>query len=156
MAERWIGLYGDLALRTAYLYLGDRGLAEDCVQEALLSAWRARARLRDPGAERGWLMTIVANAARSMLRRRVPVPTDAIPQEPAPGDAFAELALAADLRRALALLTSEQREVIVLRVYLDLSVEETARTLGVAEGTVKSRLNRALEALRQVWIPSSD
>jgi RNA polymerase sigma-70 factor (ECF subfamily) len=156
LAERWVGLYGDLALRTAYLFLGDRALAEDCVQDAFFSAWRARHSLRDPGAERAWLMAIVANTARSHLRRKIPVPTDAIPADLSAGDPFAELTLSADLGRALHQLPSEQREVVVLRVYLDLSVEETARTLRVAEGTVKSRLSRALEALRRSWTPTSD
>ncbi|MGH7610274.1 MAG: RNA polymerase sigma factor [Candidatus Dormibacteria bacterium] len=156
MAERWVGLYGDLALRTAYLYLGDRGLAEDCVQEALVSAWKARASLRDPAAERSWLMAIVANTARSQLRRKVPIPTDALQADPDPTDPFAELALASDLRRALEGLPLEQREVIVLRVYLDMSVEETAKTLKIATGTVKSRLSRGLEALRLVWTRTSD
>ncbi|MGH7692640.1 MAG: RNA polymerase sigma factor [Candidatus Dormibacteria bacterium] len=156
LAERWVRLYGDLALRTAYLLLRDRGLAEDCVQDAFLSAWRARTSLRDPGAERAWLMTIVANTARSHLRRRIPVPTDTVPADPGTGDPYAELALSADLREALDQLTRDQREVIVLRVYLDLSVEDTARALKVAEGTVKSRLSRALEALRLIWIPTTD
>ena len=72
LAERWVSLYGDLALRTAYLFLRDRALAEDCVQDAFVSAWKARFSLRDPRAERGWLLTIVANTARSHLRRRIP------------------------------------------------------------------------------------
>lgn len=155
LAERWVGLYGDLALRTAYLFLHDRGLAEDCVQDAFVRAWKARFTLRDQGAERAWLLTIVANTARSHLRRRIPVPTDAIPADLSSGDPFADLALSADLSQALAQLPPDQREVIVMRVYLDLSVEETARALRVAEGTVKSRLSRALEALRQIWIPTS-
>ncbi|MGC2192442.1 MAG: sigma-70 family RNA polymerase sigma factor [Candidatus Dormiibacterota bacterium] len=156
LAERWVGLYGDLALRTAYLFLRDRGLAEDCVQDAFVSAWKARASLRDPGAERAWLMTIIANTARSHLRRRIPIPTDTVAADPSLRDPFSELALSSDLRRALDQLPTDQREVIVLRVYLDLSVEETARSLKVAEGTVKSRLSRALEALRLLWIPTTD
>lgn len=156
LAERWIGLYGDLALRTACLFLRDRGLAEDCVQDAFVSAWKARNSLRDPRAERAWLMTIVANTARSHLRRRVPIPTDALPADLSARDPIDDLALAADLGQALDQLPADQREVIVLRVYLDLSVAETAKSLGVAEGTVKSRLNRALEAMRQIWIPTTD
>ena len=156
LAERWVGLYGDIALRTAYLFLRDRGLAEDCVQDAFVSAWRARSSLRDPGAERAWLLSIVANTARSHLRRRIPIPTDNLPEDPTTRDPFSDLALSADLRQALDQLPADQREVIALRVYLDLSVEESARTLGVAAGTVKSRLSRALEALRLIWIPTSD
>jgi len=156
LAERWVSLYGDIALRTAYLFLRDRGRAEDCVQDAFVSAWRARSSLRDPGAERAWLMTIVANTARSHLRRRIPIPTDSVPQDPTTRDPFSDLAVAADLRQALDQLPADQREVIAMRVYLDLSVEETARALKVAQGTVKSRLNRALEALRLIWIPTND
>jgi RNA polymerase sigma-70 factor (ECF subfamily) len=155
LAERWVSLYGDVALRTAYLFLRDRGLAEDCVQDSFVSAWRARHSLRDQSAERAWLLTIVANTARSHLRRRIPLPTDILPEDPTTRDPFSDLALSADLGQALDQLPADQREVIVLRVYLDLSVEETARALKVAEGTVKSRLSRALEALRLIWIPTS-
>jgi RNA polymerase sigma factor (sigma-70 family) len=84
------------------------------------------------------------------------VPTDTIPADLAAGDPYADLALSTDLRRALDQLPFDQQEVIVMRVYLDLSVEETARALKVADGTVKSRLSRALEALRQIWIPTTD
>ena len=152
---RWLSAYGDVALRTAYLILGDRAAAEDAVQEGFLRAWRSRHTLRDPGAERSWLLAIVANAARSERRRRVPLPIGDALAPAAVRDPFADLDLAAALREALAALSPEQRAVVVLRVYLDRSVAETAAALGVEEGTVKSRLNRALVALRSRWTPTS-
>ena len=120
---RWLSDYGDVALRTAYLILGDRAAAEDAVQEGFLRAWRSRHTLRDPGAERSWLLAIVANAARSERRRRVPLPIGDALAPAAVGDPFADLDLAA--------------------------------ALGIEEGTVKSRLNRALVALRSRWTPTS-
>ncbi len=155
LVERWLRQYGDLALRTAYLLLGDRGEAEDAVQDAFLKAWRARLQLRDPKSERAWLMAIVANAARSQLRRRVAEPTDRDPEAGA-ADPFSDLELAGELRHALAALAEEQRQVVIMRVYLDLSVEETAAALGIPAGTVKSRLSRGLEVLRAAWTPTSD
>ena len=141
-------------MRTAYLLLGDRGLAEDCVQDAFLSTWRARHSLRDAGAEQGGVMAMVRQPRRAPpLRRKVPIPTDTLPADLSSRDPFAELALAADLRPSMDELPSEQREVIVLRVYLDPSVEEPARILKVATGTVESRLSRALEALRLLMDP---
>ncbi len=156
--ERWLEQYGDLALRTAVLVVGERSAAEDAVPEGFRRAWQARGTLRDPGAERGWLLAIVANAARSQRRRRVPVPTDAEPSGTAVGptaDPFDALDLAADLRVALAGLHPEHRDVIAYRIGLDCSVEETAAILGVEPGTVKSRLHRALAELRRRWTPTS-
>ncbi|HVA22702.1 MAG TPA: RNA polymerase sigma factor [Candidatus Micrarchaeia archaeon] len=152
--ERWLEQYGDLALRTAYLVLGERPAAEDAVQEGFLRAWQARASLRDPGAERGWLLAIVANAARSQRRRRVAAPVDAEPVGIAAGpplDPYDALDLAADLAAALRTLAPEHRAVIAYRIGLDCSVEETASILGVEPGTVKSRLHRALADLRGRW-----
>jgi len=158
MVERWLAQYGDLALRTAYLVLGERSAAEDAVQEGFLRAWQARGSLRDIGAERGWLLAIVANAARSQRRRRVPVASDQEPVGLALGpssDPFAALDLAAELRVALNQLAPDHREVIAYRIGLDCSVDETAAILGVEAGTVKSRLHRALAELRRLWTPTS-
>jgi RNA polymerase sigma-70 factor, ECF subfamily len=130
--------------RLALLMLDDPAEAEDAVQEAAVKAWR---KLRTVRAEvRPWFFAIVANECRSVRRRRWfsvirrdDIDTPTAWRDPADG---------AELRRAVRTLSAEHRMVIALRFYLDLSLEDVAATLGTPVGTVKSRLHRAVQALR--------
>lgn len=142
--------YGLQVLRTARLILRDEQLAEDVVQDTFVRAWRNIRSLRDqePGP---WLMRIATNESISVWRRRHRF--DALAQrfgrlreEKTAPSAESHL----DLARALARLSAEQRAVIVLHYYQDLSVEDTARTLGLPPDTVKSRLKVALRRLREL------
>lgn len=132
-----------VALRT----VGDREEAADALQDALLSAYRAGAGFRGDSAVTTWLHRIVVNACLDRIRRRqvrptVPLP-EAGPGEPAqPGDQLADRDTALVVHRALAELPVEQRAALVLVELHGHSVAETARILGVAEGTVKSRCAR--------------
>jgi RNA polymerase sigma-70 factor (ECF subfamily) len=137
----------DSGLRLAVGMLDDRALAEDAVQDAMVLAWRRIAGLRDPVALRLWFLAIVANRCRDTRRarwwsviKRADVRTAALPTT----DHGAVL----DLRAALARLGVEQRLVVVLHYYFDLSLEEVAAVAGVRLGTVKSRLHRGLAQLR--------
>ncbi|MGI8694572.1 MAG: SigE family RNA polymerase sigma factor [Geodermatophilaceae bacterium] len=134
---------------TAYLVTADRGVAEDCVQEALARVhrrWRALQREGDPEA---YARRSVINAALSWRRRRrvaeVPLPSAGDP--PAPADASARLD--AELMRALRALPPRMRAVVVLRYVEDRSEVETADLLGCSVGTVKSTGHRGLARLRQ-------
>lgn len=135
-------------LRLAAGILGDRGLAEDAVQDALVTAWGGLARLRDSSALRLWFLAIVANRCRDARRARwwsvlkgiEPVRA----HQPGVDDGGASL----DLRRALGSLGIDQRMVIVLHYYFDLSLEDVATVAGLRLGTVKSRLHRGLRQLR--------
>jgi RNA polymerase sigma factor (sigma-70 family) len=142
----------EIAFRTAMLITGHPQDAEEAAQDGFVKAWRALHRFREGEPLRPWLLTIVANEARNRRRaagRRehlalraaaaLPVPAD----EPAP--AYDRDALAAALGR----LREEDRVVIGCRYLLDLSEAETAAALGVKRGTVKSRLSRALDRLRE-------
>ena len=132
-----------VALRT----LRDPEEAADALQEALISAFRGASSFRAESAVTTWLHRIVVNACVDRVRRRqvrpaVPLPEGG-PGEPAvPGDATADRDLRLDVSKALAQLPIEQRAPIVLVDVQGYTVTETARVLGIAEGTVKSRCAR--------------
>ena len=135
----------------ARLILRDPELARDAVQEATLRAWKNLRGLRDPSRFDAWLHRLTINACLDLARRRrgriVEVELTAIHDAPVP-DATSRVADALYIEQMLAAIDAAQRAVIVLHYYLDLSLPETAAALGVPVGTAKSRLNRALAAMR--------
>jgi RNA polymerase sigma-70 factor (ECF subfamily) len=144
----------DRAYRISRLILGDPFEAEDATHDAALSAWRRFGELRDPGKFEAWFGRILVNACRDRqrARRRLPISVQAGQIEPIgggdaadPADAIARREL---LVRALSTLNSDHREVIVLRYYADLTVDQIAERTGASTGTVKSRLHYALRHLR--------
>ncbi len=139
----------DGAYRYATLMMGNRADAEDATHDAALTAWRHLGELREPAKFEAWFGRIVVNACRDRLRsrRRMPthVPLDAELSSPDPNTGFAGSdALAGAVRS----LSTDHREVIVLRFYDDLTVDQIAARTGVGAGTVKSRLHYALRHLR--------
>ena len=140
------------AYRLAGYMLCDASAAEDAAQEAVLRAWRAYPRLRDHGQFRSWLQRIVANVCRDQRRRRRLVrfvPLDGASEEPQPGDPFRTALDRVAIGRAIAQLSGEHREVVVMRYMLDLTNEEVGERLGIPVGTVKSRLHYAFTELRR-------
>ncbi len=140
---------------TAYLMTGDAAVAEEHVQEAFLNAWRGIRTFRRGSALKPWLMRILVNAVLSQRRRRsLPtVPLDESAPLAAPTRADEAIEASEDrqaVRDALAQLSPEHRQVVVLRYFAELTVPEVARSAGVREGTVKSRLHRALRHLREL------
>jgi len=154
--EELVRRYQDVAVRAAHVIAPD-GDAEDAAQEAFVKAYRALARFRTGSPFRPWLLRIVTNEARNRRRsagRRTGLALRAAEDRPL-GDAAPspESAVLASERRAalvaaLNRLRDDDREVIGARYFLDLSEAETADTLGIPRGTVKSRLSRALGRLR--------
>jgi len=137
------------AYRLAVGMLRSEADAEDAVQEAVLKAWRHFGRFRRDSDLRPWLFTIVANECRGQRRtrwwsviRRADTADDIV------GEASAGDPATVDLRRALYHLPHDQRLVLILRYYLDLSYDEVAHTLGISTKAAKSRTYRALERLR--------
>lgn len=130
--------------------LGDATEAQDATQEAMARAWRARGSLRDSDAFEGWLDRIVVNACMDRMRKRKLIRFVEIEagEEVQAGDPFRDLLAKDELGRALDVLPPEQRAVVVLRYWRDLTVDEIARRLGCPSGTVKSRLHAAIAALR--------
>jgi len=142
-------LYG-LAVRT----LGDRGLAEEAVQETFLRAWHAADRF-DPalGSLRTWLFAIARNVVIDIGRARAVRPrlADAAVVEDRPDeeeDPYERALLAWEVEEALRRLGDAHREVLVETYYRCRPYAEVAAALGVPEGTVKSRVYYALRALR--------
>ncbi len=141
---------GDRLFAIARLILRDVDRAQDAVQDALVQAWRALPQLRDPDRFDAWMRKLIFNACMDIARRsqrwEAQVNVVALP-EPV-SDASDSIADRDQLERGFRRLRPEQRAAIVLRYYLDLTVPEVAETLGIPEGTAKSRLHHAMSALR--------
>lgn len=136
---------------TAWLIVRDRELARDAVQEALLRAWRDLPRLRDPGRFEAWLHRLLVNSCLEVVRRRrrrsIEVELQPI-HEHHVSDPAGTVADWDELERAFNHLSADQRATVVLHYFVGLPVAEVAATLGVPDGTVKSRLNRSLAMMR--------
>lgn len=119
--------------------------AEDIVQTALLKCYRSWRRVQRADQPEAYVYRVLVNVLRDARSRRWigEVPTDELPDDGRDDDYLTGL----EVRRALASMSHDHREVLVLRYYVDLSEAETARVLGVQPGTVKSRTARALAAL---------
>lgn len=147
--DELVGPLVNQAFRLAFGMLHDRASSEDAVQEAAVRAWRKLSNLRPGSPLRPWFLAIVANQCRTTLRSRwwSVIRVDELERSDPTG--FEDrIVRGADLRAALRKLATDQREVLVLRYYLDLPLEEVASITGVPVGTVKSRINRGLAAMR--------
>lgn len=141
-------------VRAMAVTLGDAGLAADSVDEAMARAWDRWEVVRGMDAPAGWVYRVALNHGRSRWRRRRREdlrPTPESGAEPATDPT----PLDDDLQQALLDLPHAHREVVVLRLLLDLDTGATAAVLEVAEGTVRSRLARAVAALRSALEVSS-
>jgi RNA polymerase sigma-70 factor (ECF subfamily) len=134
----------------ARLILHDGEHAKDAVQETLIRAWRDLPGLREPAAFDTWLHRLLVHACVDAGReqQRILTLTARVIEQPVVGDALARLAARDEMERAFSRLEREQRAILALRYYADLSLPETARALGIPLGTAKSRLHRALGALQ--------
>ena len=139
-------------VRLAALLVRDTGTAEEVVQDAFVAMHRRWRRLRDPDKALAYLRQAVVNGARSTLRHRVVVQRHAhsegarLAVVDGPGSGVDRRDA---VRQGLATLSDRQREVLVLRYYLDLSEAEIADALGISRGAVKSHASRGAAALRE-------
>ena len=142
--------YAGVTQRTARVLLANPLDAEDAVQEAWLDAWRALGRVRPDHPFRPWILTLTANRCRMSARKRIPVSVPYSPDlvETQDTPLVADVPHDEELEQALASLQESQRQVVALRYYADLSLEEIATLTNMPLGTVKSRLHRALATLR--------
>ncbi len=151
--EQIVRQHQEAVFRLAYLFLGSAQDADDLAQEVFIRAFRALDRFDNSRPLRPWLLSITANAARNRRRavgRYVAVLRRLIVPEPSVA-AEAERALEAQaLWQAVRRLSAVDQKVIYLRCFLELSVSEAADAMQVEPGTVKSRLSRALDRLRDV------
>ncbi len=150
MTQLFESLRPDL-LRFAHWLARDRSLAEDIVQESLLRAWRSRDALKDRGAARAWLLTIVRREhARLYERKRLElVSLDEALEAPADKGAAADGDLFT-LRHAIMRLPIEYREPLLLQTLGGFSTEEIARELALSSTAVLTRLFRARNKLRAI------
>ncbi len=153
--RRAYAAHGRVLLGFAVNSVGDRGLAEDCVQETLVRAWRSRETFRaDLGSERTWLFAIarkiVIDALRARARRPQVVPVDGIPDEARPASGWQQVEDRLTLLAALARLGPDQRQVIAA-VHLDgATYQEVSERTGVPVATLRTRVFYGLRALRQI------
>jgi RNA polymerase sigma-70 factor (ECF subfamily) len=142
---------GDRMYAIATRILRDTHLAEDAVQSALIMAWRHLPELRDPDRFEAWVRKLVVNACYAEARRRSTwaanvrlLPVDG----PAGPDELVSIPDRDALERAFRRLTVDQRAVFVLHHHLGLPLVEIAETLGIPQGTARSRLHYATRTLR--------
>ena len=140
-------------IRLAHIMLGDRAGAEDVVQEAFCGLYRRWSALADTGSALAYVRSSVLNGCRSVLRRQSRARDQADGQQAAPPPGISAEAAAITIEerqqvlRALRRLPARQREALVLRFYLDLSAEQSAATMGIGPGSVRSAIHRGLESL---------
>ncbi len=149
--------YAPLTERVARAMLYNRADAEEAVQDAWLDAWRGLARYDTGRPLRPWLLTIIGNRCR-MSGRKAKVPSvpydDALAEGLLPADAYKITSLTSggpyrrEVQALLGELDEEQRQLLALRFFADLQLDEIAELLRMPLGTVKSRLHRTLQMLR--------
>jgi RNA polymerase sigma-70 factor (sigma-E family) len=137
--------------RTAYLLTGDRELASELVQEALVRTYLAWRRVRHDEAT-AYARRVLVNLNIDRWRRRPATPMEAI-EAVDPGDAQQQVDDRDEVLRMLDTLPPQQRRVIVLRYFDDLTEADVARHLGISLGAVKSAASRGLAALRTRYTP---
>lgn len=140
-------------INLAYRFCHDRGRAEDMAQEAFLRAYRALGQWRKDAAFSTWLFALATNLYRSELRR-IPARSVSLDSIAEPADARATDGGLEDsnrdlaVRRAVDALPAKYRESLTLFYFHEMDVATAARSLGLPEGTVKARLSRGREILR--------
>ena len=136
----------------AFRILRDTGLAEDALQNALVTAWRQVPQLRDPDRFEAWIHRVLVTSCYVEARRsrRWSVHVRVLPDvdEPSVDDSARVLEDRDELDRAFRRLPIDQRSVFVLHHYVGLPLVEVAETLGIPAGTARSRLHYATRALR--------
>jgi RNA polymerase sigma factor, sigma-70 family len=157
----------DRAYRYATLVLGSRSDAEDATHDAALTAWRRFGELRDRDRFDAWFGRILVNTCRDQLRSRgrntLSLDADSstatvayVPAALRAADETDAVATHEALGAALRSMSPDHREVVVLRYYFDLTVDQIADRTGARPGTVKSRLHHALRHLRSAIDPANE
>ncbi|OBF07098.1 RNA polymerase sigma factor SigE [Mycobacterium sp. 852002-10029_SCH5224772] len=155
--------HADRVYRLAYRLAGNQHDAEDLTQETFIRVFRSVQNYQ-PGTFEGWLHRITTNLFLDMVRRRARIRMEALPEdyervpadEPNPEQIYHDSRLGPDLQAALDSLPPEFRAAVVLCDIEGLSYEEIGATLGVKLGTVRSRIHRGRQALRDYLAAHSD
>ena len=150
IVHRWQGPLINMAWR----YSRDRGRAEEMAQEAFIRAWRGLAQWRRESSFSTWLFSVAANVYRSELKR-IPSVSLSLDQAAEPSSPFghdAKLDGAARdqaIRRAVYALPDKYREPLILYYFHEMDLAAAGATMGLPEGTMKARLSRGRDLLRQ-------
>jgi len=153
-----VSAHRDRVYNITYRMLGNRAEAEEVAQEVFLKLISRVDQYDGRASVASWLFAIAANASRDRLRRsgrRPTVPLDAVAEAPgsdvAADDALVERERRNLVRKALAELSEDQREALILARYHGLAYAEIAQALSISEGAVKTRIFRAMEKLKDVF-----
>lgn len=174
--ERLVTPHEQMLWRVCWHYTHHQEDASDCLQEAMLKAWRAIGSYRGECALSTWLYRIASTVCLDFLRKRKRLPKTESADEmsedgfmpvdpsPTPDESILKAESTAHIRAAMDALPGDMRTVLVLYALEGLGYEEIALTLGISVGTVKSRLNRARQKIAKYLaadgnnppVPSSD
>lgn len=147
--ESWLTEYGDAVLRTCALYLGDRALAQDALQDTFIKVWRGMGKRRGGSAVKTWILRIAINTCKDYRRtawfRHIDRAKAVEDLPPAAADTTEESrALFLDVMR----LPDKYKQAVLLYHYHKLTMAETADILAVSRATVQNRLRKAYALLR--------
>src|SRR5215470_1887336 len=149
----------DECLRTVLVSVGDRDAAQELVDEAFARACASWRKVSSHPAPEAWVVRTALNVNISRWRRRrreVAVPDPGTVAELSPAHEATDSPVDPRIMAALLRLPARQRQVVALRLFLDLDTGRTAEVLGVAPSTVKAHLARALTALRDDLVPTQE
>ena len=141
----------DECLRSVLVSVGDRDMAQELVDEAFARAWVSWRTVSRHPSPKAWVVRTALNANISRWRRRhreVSVPDPGTVTDPPAADASTQVPIDPRIMAALMRLPARQRQVVALRLILDLDTSRTAEALGIAPGTVMAHMGRAMAALR--------
>ena len=142
--------FQDRVFRLACVWLYDEQSAQDAAQEVFVRGFKGLRSFRFRSTPFTWLYRTTRNVCNEFNRARTAEPLDDEPQDPnsAPERDVSQYESARQVRQLVAGLPDRQREVVVLRIFEDMSVKETAQSMGCREGTVKALLHKATEQLK--------
>lgn len=152
--QQLVEIYQPVAWRTACALLSDRGAAEDALQEGWLDVWKGLKRYRLDSPFRPWLLVVIANRCRKALRSShrstlsLHDMSEGILVDEQSLRLLSRLEMKNELSQAFNQLSEQHRQILELRFFAGLELTEVAMVTHIPLGTAKSRLHRALEALR--------
>lgn len=150
--SEFVARHQDRLYRLALLWSYDAQDAHDVVQEAFMRSYTGLMRFAFKAQPTTWMVRIVRNVCHEMNRKR-PTTTSTVDDEPdtrTPMQQHATANTVREIRRLVARLPDRQRDVVILRVFEELPVADTARVMGCRPGTVKALLNKAMTRLREL------
>lgn len=142
--------FGDRVYRLAAVWLNDAQLAADVAQDVFIRAHRGLRRFRFKAAPFTWLYRTTKNVCYEYNQKRPfePLVDEPVSTAPAPDKPLDQATIAARIRALVAQLPERQRDVVMLRIFEELSVEQTARVMRCRPGTVKAHLHKAMQRLK--------